>query len=317
LKVLLLGTNASGTSTAYLRFGLEASTLVDSVDQEYVVGHTARQEFTTDADLEKVLSSADQVFWTDPPPMEFGNLETYYDFLEWLKYYQNKYKNIVNFSEITLDPYNWKLRLPTLTDDDAVFLGCSFTQGIGLSDQRTHWATQVADHFGKKCINLGTGGASNAHAFEILSSLNLQPGQIIVWQITALERIKYCFEDRKLQHIMFANTNSNIIKELLTVYHHDYLLFELLTKIRFFIKLTQALKLRSAFWLMDYKNKDMYSPEDQLYFYEYPQYIPAYKMQNYIVDYGDDNMHPGIDSNKNISQVVIKHLEQLYENQQN
>ena len=49
-----------------------------------------------------------------------------------------------------------------------LFLGCSFTFGIGMIWENT-WAYLVAKKLGLKCWNLGIGGASNDMAFRCAS----------------------------------------------------------------------------------------------------------------------------------------------------
>lgn len=56
-------------------------------------------------------------------------------------------------------------RCDHFSDEEGIlFLGCSFTFGIGLHEHQT-WAYKVAEHFGVKCWNLGIPG----HGFDIHS----------------------------------------------------------------------------------------------------------------------------------------------------
>ena len=152
MKILLLGSNHNSTSLKYKQFNLPCSNLVTSINQDYTVGHTSRQEFSSDYELELVLAIADEVYWAFPEISEFTNNTEYYILLNWLKDYQLKYKN-----------------------------------------------------------------------------------------------------DSK------------------------------------------------------------YSIEDQAYFYEYLEFIPKSLMENYLVDFGTDNMHPGIESNKIIAKTIIDYINQIYE----
>jgi hypothetical protein len=52
------------------------------------------------------------------------------------------------------------------TTESIVFLGCSFTMGIGLPIANT-FARVVADELGLECYNLGVGGSSNDTAFRL------------------------------------------------------------------------------------------------------------------------------------------------------
>jgi hypothetical protein len=310
-KILILGSNHHNNAVAYKKLNLPPSTLVDNHLTEFQVGHTSRQEFKTDNELEQVLKIADKVFWADPSWQEFESKEIYYEFLEWLKKYQQLYNNIVNFDHIKLDPYAWKLNLPQLTKNDIIFLGCSFTAGVGLSDTATHYASIVAKYFNKNKINLSKGGSSNYRSFDIFSQLDFCPGQIVVLQLTEIARLRYCMTDNTLKDILMS---SHASANMLDVFHDGHLFYEQLVYLRLLIKIARAKKLKMVFWLLDYKHPDRYSQEDQMYFYEFPEFIPAYYIENYIVDSAEDNRHPGIESNRLIAHAVIQHIERTYSN---
>lgn len=67
------------------------------------------------------------------------------------------------------------------TGAGAVFVGCSFTLGVGVDEHET-WARIVADQIGLKCYNLGIGGASMDTMFRVLSENihRLQPAAVFV-----------------------------------------------------------------------------------------------------------------------------------------
>jgi hypothetical protein len=312
-KILILGSNHDNTAVAYKKFGLPQSTLVNSVSLEFQVGHTARQDFCTDHDLEQVLKKADKVFWADSDWQEFNSKEIYYEFLEWLKKYQHSHGNIVNFNQIKVDPYRWKSQLPELTANDMVFLGCSFTAGAGLSDSNTHYASILAKHFHKNKINLSQPGGSNYRSFDIFSQLDFHPGQLVVLQLTELARLRYCSDDKLLQEIPLASSKSTT-SAMLELYNDNFLLYEQLVQLRLVIKLAREKNLRLIFWLIDYKDKNLYSKECQMYFYEFKEFIPAYAIENFIVDLAEDKVHPGIESNRILATAIIQHIERTYPN---
>ena len=43
-----------------------------------------------------------------------------------------------------------------------------------------------------------------------------------------------------------------------------------------------------------------------------PEFVPASRMENYILDSGTDNIHPGIQSNKFIADTLIEYIENVY-----
>jgi len=313
LKILLLGSNHHNTSIAYQNFGLPQSILIDKVDSDFEIGHTSRQEFSSDEELEIVLRKADSIYWTFPQSTEFDSLETYYQYLQWIKHYHSKYKNIANIGDICLDPYQWNPSVPKVTEDDAVFFGCSFTAGVGLSNPHTRWANKVAHVLGKNCKNLGIAGGSNWAAFNLISSMEFVPGQVVVWQITLPQRIQYCDKNKKIKDYRLTESHIKNHSSMLDVFTPEFMQYDLLTKIKFFVKLSRSLNLKMVFWLVDYKDLDLFPLDYQMYFYQYPEFIPSNKIQDYMVDVAEDNHHPGIKSNMIISDVVISHLNEVYQ----
>lgn len=309
VKILILGSNDYKTSTAYQRLGLPPSILVDRVDCSYLVGHTSRQEFNSDHDLETIMKEADEIYWAWPDPKEFSDDIVFFDFMWWLRCYQEKYGNIKNFSEIKFDPYNWEIKLPKIDETSSIFLGCSFTAGAGLPNSQSRWANQVASYYGKNCVNLAESGSSNARSFEIFTRLPLIEDQIVVWQLTEPARLRYC-DDKGVREIQLSQNGS---RRMLDVYNDQYLLHDLLTKIEACVKISRLAKIKFVFWLVDYKKEfGPYNHLDLSYFYKYPEFIPPYLIQDYLVDTGTDNLHPGPQSNELISRAVIKHLGNLY-----
>ena len=69
------------------------------------------------------------------------------------------------------------------TKDDAImFLGCSFTFGIGVSDEDV-WCRNVADKRNKKCWNLGVPGGGNQQIFLMLDSFlesGYRPSEVVI-----------------------------------------------------------------------------------------------------------------------------------------
>jgi hypothetical protein len=313
MSTIIVGSNNIKTAEYYQKLGLDPSMLVTGINHSYPVGHTCIQDIPDYSQLEIVLKNADAVYWAESSKHEFHNEDSYYNFLNWLKDYNLKYRNVKNFESIKFDNYGW-LTTKNTEPNQAVFLGCSFTAGSGLSDPNTHYAAIVAKHFDKQLLNLGVGGSSNNFIFDQFTQLNFHPGQIVVLQFTLLERLRYCNTDRQLSSIQFANlSDSQLSRAMLEVYHKDFLFYELLVKIRAMITIARLQKLKLVFWLIDYKHEDRYSKLDQTYFYDLIEFVPYSWMSDYMVDGAEDNLHPGIESNKNIARALINYIETIYE----
>jgi|LakMenEpi03Aug12_release.lakeMendotaPanAssembly.Ray.scaffolds.fasta_scaffold232544_2 hypothetical protein len=312
-SIIIIGSTDLKTSEYYKQLGIAPSMLITTCDHEQLIGHTSVGDVPDLKDLEYILSQAKEVYWAESSIDEFFDADSYYDFLNWLKDYNLVYKNVVNFYKIKFDDYNWNQLLPqNLNQNHAVFFGCSHTAGVGLPDVETHYATQVAKHFGKQVCNLASGAGSNGLIFDRFTQFDFFPEQIVVVQLTYLERLHYCGIDRNLRKILFTHTSDNLRRSLIDVYHKDFLFYELLQKIRAMIAIARDKKLKMVFWLAEYKNSDIYSKADQRYFYHMPEFVPASLMENYCMDVANDRLHPGIESNKFIADVLVKYIKTVY-----
>lgn len=310
MKILIVGSNHSNTAEYYKRFGTEPSVLVTSVDQQFNIGHTSPQDIGLE-DLATLINTTPKVFWAGSSINEFYSEHEYYNFVNWLADL-NRVKHITNLHTVETDPYRWN-RPVSITEDDIVFLGCSFTAGTALPDPKTHYANIVGQHFNQRVVNLAEGSGSNGLVFDKFTQLDLHENQIVIVQLTSPNRLHYCIPDRRLLKIMFANSEyKDLNRAMLEVYHKDFLFYQTLTQVRAMVKIAEAKKLRMVFWLYNYKDEALYSQQDQIYFYNMKEFVPASIMADYFVDFATDNLHPGVESNKNIAYNLIKYIEETY-----
>ena len=214
---------------------------------------------------------------------------------------------------MTLDPHGWNR--PTKTaKDTAIFLGCSYTVGVGIEQAELCYPSVVADHFGRELLNLAQPGGSNSNIFDLFTQIDFHEGQIVVVQLTELCRLYYCDESKVLTHLRLSTLNKNTLNQyMLEIFNKDFLFHELVTKVRAMVTIARSKKLKLVFWLMHYNMDDLYSALDQQYFEVMPEFIPSTAMGNYLVDGAPKSpAHPGPESHKNIAQAVITHIEQLY-----
>ena len=313
-KIIILGSNNSDTSLAYKKFNLGPSILVTNAEQNYTVGHTGREDVNSDAELETILSSANIVYWADPDPIDYITTEIYFNFLDWIKEYQTKHKNIVNFDSITVDPYNWKYQLPVIDANDLIALGCSATAGTGVPNSDDRFANIVAKELGLNCVNLGQVAGSFQKIYDIFTQLEFVSGQTVVMQIPPLGRLRYCDADHKLTDVRFgdAKSTTKMLDHMVMVYNTSYLFYQMLTNIRLIVKYAREKKLKFVFFLFDYKSNLNGSYDQQMYFYEFPEFIPNFAIQDYMIDKGIDNLHPGVESNKILAKEIVLHLQRCY-----
>jgi len=215
------------------------------------------------------------------------------------------------------DPYYWNNTV-NLTDTDAVFLGCSFTYGSGLSDPTTKYSYLVADHFGLTAVNLAAEGGSNQLLFDRFTQLDCYENQLVVVQLAVPERVHYSLPDTQLRRVVLSHPSANsavgseLHRYLVEVYNHKFLFYELLSKVRAMVTIGRAKKLRLVFWLIEYNNPGIYSTEEQQYFTGMPEFVPAEYLANYRVDRAEDHAHPGVQSQVNLASGLIKYIEKIY-----
>lgn len=105
-------------------------------------------------------------------------------------------------------------RCEEFTDEDSImFLGCSFTAGVGLPLEDM-WAYQVAKSLNLKCVNLGVAGTGPDTAFrlanhyisqikpKIVIFLNSPPGRFSLF--SGLDNLFYFFQINEIN--VFAET---------------------------------------------------------------------------------------------------------------
>jgi hypothetical protein len=316
-STIILGSNHSNTAEYYRVLGLEQSTLVLTADQNFSVGHTSVQDITDLVELEMLLKKTNDVYWAFPDKNQFEQDEYYYNFLYWLQEYNYRYRNVRNIDQIKLDPYGWKFNAPKLTPDDIVFLGSSTTAGAGLPDPDTWYSTKVAKYFNKRSmindldpnrINF----RNNDKNFEIFTQLDFVPGQIVVVQITPIDRIRWCDEDSVLEDLYLTSTSTPHHRAMISVFNRKYLIYRLLNNLRAMIRIARLQKIRLVLWVDNYK-LDKEFEQEQLYFYEYKEVISKVRLADYFVDHATDHIHPGVNANQILADQIIQHIERLYQ----
>jgi hypothetical protein len=317
MSTLIIGSHYATTAEYYKKIGLEPSVLVTSTEQIFDIGHTSIQDMIDYQPLEIIAKNVDNVYWAECKIEEFTTVNNYIEFITWLKDFNRQHKTVRNFESVAIDPYQIKT-VYTPSEDHAVFFGCSFTAGTGLSNPDTHYATLLSGHCKKQVYNLAQSAGSNDLIFNRFVNTKWIPGQIVVVQLTSPYRLYYCNDDYKKYNILLSNNNDNNLKNktlkryLVEIYQKPWIFSQLLDKVNAMNQIANQNKLRMAIWLMDYKNPELYSIHDQTYFYHIKSFVPASLMQNYMVDLAEDAMHPGVQSNLIIANVLHNFISEVY-----
>jgi len=210
-----------------------------------------------------------------------------------------------------------KSDLPRIKKDDVVFLGCSYTSGVGLPDQTTNWTSIFSNTIEKNQVNFAIGGLNNYSSFDLFSQLEFESDQnAVVLEITELARIQWY--DQRLHNVMLQWDKSRL---LLPVYNDHFLIFELLKTLRYFVMVCRLKNLRPVIWSIARPGLLIGVLEN--YLAQYPEYVYLDNsldgLDTYRVDNGSDGAgqplgvgHPGVESHKLIAQKLLAHYNQLY-----
>lgn len=316
MSTLIIGSHCESTAEYHKKINRAASILIESCDQIFDVGHTSIADMGSYKNLELVASKATHVYWAQCGTEEFETLDDYVDFVFWLKDFNRRYRTVRNFQSVTVDPYGIKETFRP-SPEQAVFFGCSFTAGTGLSDPTTHYSNILSNYFNKEVYNLARGGGSNDLIFNRFVNTQWNPEQLVVVQLTMPHRLYYCTDDFQKLNVILGSDNKHLRdkvlqQSLVEVYKKPWVFTQLIDKVNAMNRIAEQNRLRMALWLIDYKNPDLYSSYDQTYFYHMKSFVPASLMQNYMIDFAEDNLHPGIRSNQIIADVLHKFILEVY-----
>lgn len=201
--------------------------------------------------------------------------------------------------------------------DDIVFLGCSFTSGYGLEDQKQNWSSIFSNAVVGNQVNFAFNGANNYNSFDVFSQLNFESDQnIVVLEITELARIQWY--NQQLHNILIRQEHSRL---LLPVYNDQFLIFELLKNLRYFMLVCRLKNLRPVIWSIARPGELTEIFEN--YLSQYPEYVYLNNQLDHPDTYRVDNAtdgagepvgigHPGVESHKLIAQKLLTHFNQLY-----
>lgn len=205
--------------------------------------------------------------------------------------------------------------------DTMVFLGCSYTKGVGLENFQERYSTIMCDRLNKKEFNFAYGGANNYSSFDKISKLKLMENSSLVLQITQLGRIKYYDHDH--QSIKDRVFSYQPDRTLMSVYTDEFLIYELNRYLGLITKYAKAAKIKLVIWSIadSYDTRihhmilDCVSQFQEYVYLENRLDSPSC----YRVDNGTDGAgkpvgsgHPGPKSHQLIAHKLISHYRNLY-----
>lgn len=107
--------------------------------------------------------------------------------------------------EYKFNSYGFRGNEFDLSAESIMFLGCSFTLGVGVSEKDA-WPTLVASALNLQCVNLGVNGGSNDAAFRLAYNwVPVVKPKMVIWLVTYKERFELVLEN-KVRNFTIGNT---------------------------------------------------------------------------------------------------------------
>jgi hypothetical protein len=265
-------------------------------------------------DFISVLKKADTIIYS--PPVRWSDVDdsgrsymkdrTEYELLNFKCF---EFKDVRNVEGIQLPNLKTMLELETNRQSDKPQLwvaGCSITHGQGVNDDE-RYGQLISNKLNLPVSFLTRPGSSITWAADQILRSDIRSGDILVWGVTAVERIPY-FKDNQLWHLngVFYKDHSyfNVIVPFNRLFEKD-VIYQAITDIHKVINFCNKVnvKLVLAGILTDLNH----------YTLDFDNYVPlCYHSDKAFIeqfkDLGTDNSHPGPVTHKWYAEQILGQL---------
>lgn len=215
------------------------------------------------------------------------------------------------------DPLNIEqIDLPSVTSNDILFLGCSYTSAVGVENNQ-RYSYLMSKSMQKNEINLSSAGKGNYRSFDLFGQLNIFQNATVVLQLTELARIRW-YND-SINDIMLSN---DPIRPLLFSYHDKFCIYDTIRQLRILVNYCRVKKIKLIMWSIARFNNEFLDNTFEHYLSRFPEYVYLDNSldgtDSYRVDNGTDGNltlgtgHPGPKSHERIADFLLKHYKKLY-----
>jgi hypothetical protein len=306
--ILVIGSNKLPTSKFSTSINLEPSILFVGQEPTKEIYHTS---FADCPNLLEHLNKFEIIYWANSDPEEFNNFSEFLNTIYNLKIQ----KKVIGLPD---DPYNIKQNLQIKNDKDKiVFLGCSHTTGGHLLDKTQEYTSLVSNYFKLESLNLAEGGKGNVRSVDIFNKINFFKNQIVVLQLSHFSRLRCFLNDSINERLSEFKLQESNKKSYVEVFNDKQLLYITLSQIDAIVRFSRNFGLRFVFFNLGGNPKKNDSIENveykqlvEYYLSDYIEYIPNLLFR--VEDYGIDNLHYGVKTNKIFAEEIIKKIENLY-----
>jgi hypothetical protein len=172
--------------------------------------------------------------------------------------------------------------------------GCSLSVGVGVSNNDLY-STKLGDSLGMPVVTVAKGGSSTRWSLRQLMHADIRPEDIVIWQLTTLERFTVKQENKWPQEVMLKNLSRAVI--LATT--DEQLWFDQISLINYGVQYLRACN--SNFYMISLDGQTPMIHRCLEQYTRYPEYCYGADWQ---VEIGTDGLHPGPKSHNLLYQIL-------------
>jgi hypothetical protein len=179
--------------------------------------------------------------------------------------------------------------------------GCSLSAGVGV-DPTTVYHYELGQQLNLPVTTIARPGSSARWSLLQLMYTKIKPADIVVWQVTTTGRFTVKdYSNKDPRECLLKNMN----KEFLATINYEQVFYDHITLVDYGIQYLRALQSRFVFTSVDNKKTEDQCLEQ---FTKYPEYCYA---PDWIVDLGSDNLHPGVESHRILSNTLYEKIKDI------
>jgi hypothetical protein len=171
--------------------------------------------------------------------------------------------------------------------------GCSHSYGIGLDDLDQRYGNILSKKLNMPLRMIARPGGSMNYSLRHIMNSCFKSGDLIIWQIINPARLSY-FNGKHVEEVVLATSKNRTMVDFFT---DPQIYFTHFSYINFGVQYLRALNCNFILTSVDHN--------DYNYLNEYKNYPEYVNIQNFAVDFGNDNLHFGPVSHSNLANSLF------------
>lgn len=177
--------------------------------------------------------------------------------------------------------------------------GCSHSHGVGLDSQQDSYGPILSTKMSMPLKLITKPGSSLHWSLRHLMNAPINSNDLVVWQLTSPLRLSY-FNGKRVEEILLARSTH---KHLLETYNDFQSYFMHLSLVNIGVKFLHRTGAKFILISVDIHDAGMQ--------YEYSKYHEYFFPQGFNVDHGNDGLHFGPLSHKNLANALANRIQLL------